>query len=204
MNCNKNSATAVFARGGQVKSGMTVNAALFPGTAPAITTLGTDLALLGTYISTAKGNSVIKSQRDVQTAKVYAELQSLQVIVNTVAAGNVATIGLSGFPASADPAPKVIPGQVIIKKAIQGSTELSAKIFIESLHQSPLTYVVRTTTVAGAGVNDPSWVTVLQTPSSRKLIVPGLVKNQQIYISVNASNTYGIGVFSDPMSFTAL
>ena len=204
MNCNKKSATAVFTRGGDVKAGMTTSAAMFPGTAAAIAALGTDLTQLGTYIGTARGNSVIKSLRDVLALKIYGELQLLLAPVNIAAAGNVATIGLSGFACSADAVLQTIPNQVIINKAVQWKTELSAKIFIESLKQPRLTYIVRTTTVAGAGVNDPSWVTVLQTPSSKKLIVPGLIKNQQIYISVNASSTHGIGTFSDPMSFTAL
>ena len=204
MGCKKSSANSVNTQGGKVKTEMTLNVASFAGTAVAVGILGTDLGLLAGFISNAKGNSAIKIQRDLQAVKVYGELQALLTIVNTVAAGNAATIALSGFPASGNTTPQAIPNQVIIKKAVQWKTELTAKIFIESLKQPHLTYVVRTTTVAGAGVNDPSWVTVLQVTSSRKLMVPGLIKNQQIYISVNASNAHGVGTYSDPMSFTAL
>ena len=204
MNCKKSSSTAVFERGGQVKSGMTINAASFPGTAVAVGILGTDLGILGGYIGTAKGNSVIKSLRDMQCAKVYAELQALLPPVNTVAAGNVGTIGLSGFPASADATPQAIPNQVIIKKIVPGKTALSAKIFIDSLKQPTLTYTVRVTTVAGAAPTDPSWVVALRTSNSRKLILTGLVSKQDIYISINAENLRGVGIFSDPMSFCAL
>jgi hypothetical protein len=203
MNCKKSSATEVFTRGGEVKAGMTTNAAMFPGTAAAITTLGTDLTLLGTYIGTARGNSVIKNLRDVLALKIYAELQALLVPVNIAAAGNVATIGLSGFPSSADVAPQTVPGQIIIKRIVRGTADLSAKIFIESLKQSYLTYTVRTTTVAGAGVNDPSWVIALIETNSRKLILTGLVKNQEIYIDIKAKNARGTGIYSDAMSFSA-
>jgi hypothetical protein len=203
MNCNKKSATAVFTRGGQVKSGLTTNAALFTGTAGPVAILGADLTLLGTYIGTAKGNSVIKSLRDVLAAKVYAEMQALLPPVNTVAAGNEATIGLSGFAASADSTPQAVPNQVIIKRIVPGKEDLSAKIFIESLKQPDLTFVVRTTTVAGAGINDPSWVTVLEISNSKKLILTGLVKNQEIFIDVKAKNKRGVGMYSDAMSFSA-
>lgn len=204
MNCKKSSAAAVFALGEQVKSGMTINAALFPGTTAAITTLGTDLTLLGVYIGTARGNSVIKSQRDVLAAKVYAELQLLLTPVNIAAAGNEATIGLSGFPSSADSTPSAVPNQVIIKKIIPGQTALSAKIFIDSLGQNNVMYSVRVTTIAGAVPTDPSWVVTLRTSSSRKLMLTGLVSKQDIYIDINAENIKGQGIYSDPMSFTAL
>jgi hypothetical protein len=203
MNCNKRSATAVFTRGGEVKAGMTANAPLFPGTGGAITTLGTDLTQLGTYIGTARGNSVIKSLRDVLAAKIYGELQLLLSPVNIAAAGNEATIGLSGFASSSDSTPQAVPGQVMIKRIVPGATELSAKILIVGLKQPHLTYIVRTTTVAGAPVNDPSWVVALRTTNSRKLILTGLIHNQDIYIEVNASNVAGVGLFSDPMMFSA-
>jgi hypothetical protein len=202
MSCKKTSSTAIFALGGQVKSEMTINALTFPGTAAAITTLGGDLTLLGGFISNAKGNSIVKNQRDVQAAKVYGQLQALLFAVNTVAMGNVATIALSGFPSSADATPQTVPGQVIIKKIVPWATELSAKILIAGLGQPHLTYIVRTTTVAGAPVNDPSWVTALRTTNSRKLILTGLIHNQDIYIEVNASNVAGVGIFSDPMMFS--
>ena len=203
MNCNKKSAVAVFTRGGDVKAGMTANASSFPGTAIAVAALGVDVTQLGTYIGTSKGNSVIRGLRDALTLKVYGELQLLLPPVNLAAAGSAAIIGLSGFPSSADSTPIAIPNQVIIKKIVPGKEDLSAKIFIESLKQSNLTYTVRTTTVAGAGINDPSWVTVLEISNSRKLILTGLIENQKIFIDVRAKNKRGIGMYSDVMSFSA-
>jgi hypothetical protein len=58
-------------------------------------------------------------------------------------------------------------------------------------------------TVSGAGINDPSWVTVLETSDSRKLILKGLIANQKIHIDVNAKNAKGKGMYSDAMSFSA-
>ena len=203
MNCNKKSAVAVFTRGGDVKAGMTTNASSFPGTAIAVAAVGVDITQLGVYIGTSKGNSVIKGLRDALALKIYGELQLLLPPVNLAAAGSAAIIGLSGFPSSLDTNPQAVPNKVIIKKIVAGVTELSAKIQIESLKQKHLTYTIRTTTVAGALPTDPSWVTVLLTPSSRKLILTGLVYSQILYISVNAFNTHGVGVFSDTVSFRA-
>ena len=59
------------------------------------------------------------------------------------------------------------------------------------------------TTVANASPEDPSWKVVLQTTSSRKLIIPNLVRNQDVYFDVNASNARGIGKFSDAMVYSA-
>ena len=203
MGCNKNQPIAINSTAIKVKTNMTLNAALFTGTSAAVTALGVEQGTLAGFIGTAKGNHTIIDQRNVQAVKVYGMLQALLFPVNTVANGNVATIDLSGFPSSLDSNPQAVPGKVSIKKIVPGVTELSAKIHIDSLKQSRLTYTVRTTTVAGAGVNDPSWVTVLQTHSSLKLILTGLIYSQTLYISVNAFNSHGVGVFSDTVSFRA-
>lgn len=187
----------------KVKNAMTLNASTFPGTAALVTTLGTDQGLFATYIAGAKGNTTIANQRNEQAPIILADLKALLIPVNAVAKGNSAIIALSGFPNSADPTPQSIPAQVVIKRIEDGPTSLSAKIFIESLKQSHLTYTVRTTTVAGAGVNDPSWKVVLQTTSSRKLIIPNLTHLQEIYVDVSASNAHGTGLYSDPMAFNA-
>jgi hypothetical protein len=203
MNCNKKSATAVFTRGGEVKSAMTTNASSFPGTAIAVAAVGVDITQLGVLIGTSKGNSVIRGLRDALALKIYGELQLLLPPVNIAAAGSEAIIGLSGFASSADSSPIAIPNQVIIKKIVPGKEDLSAKILIESLKQSNLTYIVRTTTIAGAPINDPSWVTVLETSNSKKLILTGLVENQKIFIDMKAKNKRGIGMYSDAMAFSA-
>lgn len=185
----------------RVKEGMLTNASLFPGTAAAVNKLKNDQLLFEDYIANAKGNHAILSQRNEQSKIVYADLQTLLHPVNTIAAGNVATIDLSGFPCSTDPAPRPVPDKVIIKRIVKGDTDLTAKIFIESLKQRNLTYTVRFTTVAGASVNDPTWKTILQVYSSKKLILPDLTPEQYMYISVSASNTAGAGIYSDPKPF---
>ena len=203
MGCTKLEAIAINTLAIKVKTNMTINAAIFPGTTAAITTLGADQAILAGFIGTAKGNHTVTDQRNVQAAKVYGELQALLFPVNTIANGNVATIDLSGFPSSLDSSPQAVPEKVVIKKIVPGETSLSAKIIIEGLKQPRLTYTIRTTTVAGAAENDPSWVTAMQTHSSRKLILTGLVYGQIIYASVNAFNAHGVGVFSNPEMFRA-
>jgi hypothetical protein len=187
----------------KVKNALILNASTFPGTATLVATLGTDQANFATYIAGAKGNATVTNQRNELAPTILADLQALLIPVNAIAKGNTAIIALSGFPNSADPTPQSIPAQVVIKRIVDGPTTLSAKIFIESLKQSRLTYTVRTTTVAGAGANDPSWKVVLQTTSSRKLIIPNLTHLQEIYIDVCASNAHGTGLYSDPMAFNA-
>ncbi len=187
----------------KVKNSMTTNASTFPGTAALVTTLSNDQALFATYIANAKGNTTVKNQRDEQAAIVLADLQNLLSPVNNVAKGNTAIIALSGFPNSADPTPQSIPAKIVIKRIVDGPTTLSAKIYIESLKQPRLTYTVRTTTVAGAGPNDPSWRVVLTTTSMKKLIIPNLTHLQEIYVDICAGNAHGTGLFSDPMPFSA-
>lgn len=187
----------------RVAEGMKENAVEFPGTEEEVATLNSGQQLLGQYIGTAKGNHVITNQRNEQAKKVHSILQSLQFQVNIAAAGNEAIIGLSGFPVSLDPNPKPVPEKVVIRKIVKGETDLSAKIYIESLKQRRLWYSVRTTTVAGAEINDPSWKEVLETTSSKGLIITGLIENKKIFISVNARNTRGKGAYSAPMSFSA-
>ena len=187
----------------KVKNALTTNASTFPGTAAQVTTLGTDQALFAIYVAGAKGNTTITNQRNEQALKVMTDLQALLGPVNTVAKGDTGIIALSGFPTSADPTPQSIPSKVVIKRIVDGATTLSAKIYIESLKLRNLTYTVRTTTVAGAGVNDPSWKVVLQTTNSHKLIIPNLTHLQEIYIDVSASNAHGTGLTSDPMTFSA-
>ena len=108
---------------------------------------------------------------------------------------------MSGFLSSIDPAPQPIPNKAVIKRIVKGETDLYAKIYIESLKQRNLMYTVRITTVAGAPVNDPSWKTALQTYSLKKLVLSDLILLQDIYISVNASNTAGMGIFSDSIHY---
>ena len=186
-----------------VKEKMTDNAAAFPGTATAVNKLKDDQLLFETLISTSRGNHAIRSQRNEQAKIVHEDLRLLLNPVNAIAEGNEATIALSGFPSSLDPSPQPIPSRVMIKKITSGKTELSAKISIESLKLRYLTFSVRVTTVPGAAINDPSWKEVLRTTSSYKLVLPDLIRKEDIFISVNASNKYGEGIYSEPTPFTA-
>ena len=185
----------------RVAERMKENAEKFPDTAEEVDTLNTEQQLLGQYIGTAKGNHVITNLRNEQAKVVHGLLQSLQHKVNVVADGDIATVGLSGFTVSSDPNPKPVPDKVIIRKIVKGKTDLSAKIFIESLKQRRLWYYVRTTSVAGAGINDPSWKEVLRTTSSKRLIISNLTHKEYVYISVNARSTAGEGMYSEAMSF---
>ena len=110
-------------------------------------------------------------------------------------------IAQSGFDSSADPTPQSIPVKVIIKWIENGKTTQTAKIFIEPMGQHGLTFHIRITTAANAAVNDPSWVTVLQTTSSKELIVPNLTRGKEVFIQVNAMNAAGTGLWSEAIPF---
>jgi hypothetical protein len=187
----------------KVGAALAINGASFPGIATGLTKLNTDQAKLSTLMGTAKGNKTIKDQRILQSELVYADLQALAAIVNSVASNNLGLIDLSGFPNSANPTPQPIPNQIVIKRIVDAKTALTAKIYILSLKQKRLNYTVRMTTVANAPADDASWKVVLQTTSSRKLIIPNLVRNQDVYFDVNASNARGVGKFSDAMVYSA-
>ena len=184
-----------------IKEKMLENAAEFPGTSVAVNKLKDDQLLFEDLIFTSKGNSAITAQRNEQAKTVHEDLRLLLDPVNIIAAGNEGTIGLSGFPCSLDPSPQPIPNKVVIRRIVKGETDLYAKVYIESLKQRNLMYTVRITTVAGAPVNDPSWEIALQTYSLKKLVLTDLTFLQDIYISVNASNTAGRGIFSDSIHY---
>ena len=185
----------------QVKKGMTDNAATFPGTAVDVTKLSDDQALYATYIAGAKGNTVVKAQRNSMALVILDDLQKLLPPVNIVANGDPAIIAQAGFDSSADPTPHSIPKQVVIKRMVNGAENQTAKIYIEAMGQSGLTFQVRITTVPNAASNDPSWVLVLQTTSSKKLIIPNLTRGKEVFIQINAMNAAGIGIWSDAKPF---
>ena len=187
-----------------VKEKMIENAAEFPGTSLAVNKLKNDQLLFEDLILTSKGNSAITAQRNEQAKTVHEDLRLLLDPVNVIAAGNEGTIGLSGFPSSLDPTPQPIPDRVMIRKVTPGKTELSAKLYIESLKLRYLMFRVRVTTVPGATIDDPSWKEVLRTSSSYKLVLTDLIRLETIYISVNAYNKHGEGIYSEPIRFTAI
>jgi hypothetical protein len=185
----------------RVKNNLSKNIADFPGITEALDKLDTDLALYSIQVGMAKGNTTITKQRNSQAVIILADLHSLADLVNAIAKGDVVIIALSGFDNSLDPSPHAIPVKVIIKRIVNGVSNLTAKIFIESMGQRNLTYNVRITTVTNAPIDDPGWVQVLQTTSSKKLIVPNLIRGQEIFVQINALNAAGTGLWSETMPF---
>jgi hypothetical protein len=185
----------------KVIDGLTENAAEFPDATDGVTKLKTDQALYAKQIGTAKGNATITKQRNMQADIILADLQALGIVVDEVADGDVGIIALSGFDSSLDPSPKSIPEKVVISRVINGAITQTAKIFIESTGQTNLVFHVRISTVANAPVNDPSWVTVLQTTNSRELIIPNLTRGKEVFIQVNAMNAAGTGLWSEAFPF---
>jgi len=138
--------------------------------------------------------------RDGQSVTLYGLLKQEANYVNVTAPGDEGKLKLSGFPVSKEPAPKEIPGQVIIKRAVDGPNPNSIKFFIESLKQSGLVYKIQTSKTPDI---ESSWVTVTTVKSMRKLIVPGLTLNVLNYYRIGATNSHGDGKWSKAFPFTA-
>jgi hypothetical protein len=166
INCAVRAHVKLSKRALRVYNNMTANSAIFPGTSADVTQLGTDQVLYASYIADAKGDDKVKAQRNTMAETIMGDLKALLSPVDKVANNDPAIIALSGFDSSAEPTPHSIPVKVVIKRIVNGETNLSGKIYIEPMGQTGLTFNVRITTVANAGVNDPSWVLVLQTTNS--------------------------------------
>lgn len=185
----------------KVISGLTTNAATFPGTAPAVTTLTTENNKLTPLIANAPGNRLIKDQRDAQTVKVYNLLTPLVATVTQIAAGKLEIIDLSGFPASAEPTPQPIPDQVVIQRITDGKTQQSAKVYINPVGLRNLIYTIQVTKTSPTSAMDSTWTVALTTKNSRNIVLENLERGKEIFIQINATNARGTGLWSEPISF---
>ena len=201
INCTTKAHVKLNKKARKVITNMTTNAATFPGTATSVAKLQADQVLYEGYIANAKGNDEVMKQRNSMALTIMDDLKALLSPVDDAAKNDPAIIAQSGFDSSADPTPHSIPVKVIIKRIVNGETSQTAKIFIEPMGQHGLTFHIRVTTVANAPVNDPSWVTVVQTTSSKELIVPNLSRGKEVFIQVNAMNAAGTGLWSEVFPF---
>ena len=185
----------------KVKNNMITNAGVFPDAAADLALLKTEQELFGTLIADAKGNSLVKKQRNTLAKKILLRLKILVMHVNLVAEGDPTIIILSGFDCSADPIRHPIPVKVVIRRVVNGASNRTAKIYIEAMGQTGLTFNVRVTTIANAVVDDLNWKTVLQTTNSKELVIPDLIRGKEVFITINASNASGTGLWSEAAPF---
>ncbi len=197
LNGSKNAA-AVHALAVKVFQEMTNNSVTFPGPPFPLVDLQAAIAQLEVLMGeAATGNHQKVEDRNQQSAKVYNMLRSLAGYVNSIAQGDRNIVLLSGFDASDDPSPVPIPDKIIIRRVDRGETPHSAKIHIENPNNEEI-FIVQ---VCDAPLDEASFRTVLQSTSSRRLILENLVKGKEIFIRVAGQNARGQGEWSDPASF---
>lgn len=199
MGCTPKQPSKVLTLVSRVHDGYNDNLTVFATPVPTLIILAAGRDDLGLLIAEAKGNHQKKIERDEKCIEVYNLLINDAIpYVNSIANGDQSIINLSGFRANKEPSPKGIPAKVVIKKVIDGKSPNSAKIIIENMG-SELLYKVQTSPyVAGS---EPSFAPALETTSSRKLLLENLTKGREILIRVAASNTKGMGEWSENYSF---
>jgi hypothetical protein len=133
-------------------------------------------------------------------------LQLERNYVNFVAQGDRAIILLSGFDASNDPLPLPIPDAPAIRRIDDGLIPLSAKILLVNqsgpviVKKRNLWYIVQMSTTP---LEQDSFKTVLFTSNSRKLIITGLIRLQEVFFRVAVLNAHGQGNWSPCVPFVA-
>jgi hypothetical protein len=199
MGCTPQQPIKVHTLVSRVIDGYTDNPTVFVTPIPDLHLLESERDLLGLHIAEAKGNHQKKIERDEKSVDVYNLLINKGIpYVNSIANGDQAIINLSGFRANKAPTPKGIPAKVVIKKVTDGDTNESAKIIIANMG-SGLTYKVQTSVVVKGAA--PSYIPAMESTSSRKLVLENLEKGKEILIRIAASNTKGMGDWSEPYSF---
>jgi hypothetical protein len=199
MGCTPKEPVKVHTLVSRVIDGYKDNPTVFVTPVPDVADLIIGRDLLSLHIAEAKGNHQKKIERDEKSVEVYNLLINEAIpYVNSIANGDESLINLSGFRANKAPTPKGIPAKVVIKKVTDGKTPESAKITLANMG-SGLTYKVQISVVVPG--TSPSYAPAMESTSSRKLVLDSLEKGKEILIRVAASNTKGMGDWSEPYSF---
>lgn len=195
------------ALGNKVITNLAANAATFPAPDPAIAQLQAVSNTFATQIGQAKTGDHQKVQlRNATAVKFLGMLQTERNYINKIAQGDKSIILLSGFDASAEPTPLGIPDATAIQKITDGPIPLSAKILLARItnplmaNKPKFTYIVQSSTTP---LNPDSFKTVLITQNSRNLVIPNMVRLQEIFFRVAAMNSHGQGEWSPPVVFVA-
>ncbi|MBP7497965.1 MAG: fibronectin type III domain-containing protein [Bacteroidales bacterium] len=176
-----------------------LNVSIFNNPNPTLEEMETQVDVLQNYIDLVNGgdHSYI-GMRNEATALLYRMNQQQLIYVNQVANGNVGILELSGYDISDEPNPRPIPDQVIIKKIVPGKTAKTAKIFIVSMEQVRLNFIVQMTTTPEL---EDSWKQILLKSNSNNIIISDLIHGQEVWFRVCAYNPAGTGLWSVPVSF---
>jgi len=191
--------------GTKVTDNMGFNPATFPNPDPMLSSLQSTCEELEILMGEAETGDHQKVQaRNKKALEYYSMLQIERNYVNNVAQGDRAVILLSGFDACNDPLPLPVPDTPAIKRIDDGPLPLSAIILL--INQSGpnikkkrnVWYIVQMSTTL---LVPESFETVLTKTNSRKLIIPGLVRLQEVFFRVAAMNTHGQSNWSACVSY---
>jgi len=184
----------------KVIKGLTDNVAIYATPAPPVGDLNSSNVLLEKKIVTYESDKSKLKRLDMegQAKDVHKILKDLTGYVSGVTSDQK-TILLSGFDADKEPEKRNVPkDKIVIKRIDDGPTALSAKIFLEKMPEGNFVdrYKVEKSD------DDKSFSLVLETGSSRKLIIPGLTKNKEVFFRVIGGNTHGYGQPSESVGYT--
>ena len=193
-----------------ITQGIYVNTSLFTGIPVNISVFQPAVTKLGNLISQAKGNSNIIKQRDEQADTVHGYLLTLLNYSIPICNHVQANITLSGFDASNEPMPAVVPPAPVITKVTEGKAVGTYKAHLKRRSKKGIAvskshadktrarYTVQTTTTP---LIEGSWVTVLEGAASNKLILTKGIVAGKNYIRVYGINSAGKGQPSNPFLF---
>ena len=182
-----------------VASALTLNATTYSAPDPTVVAILAQVAILQGYINEVEdGDHSKKDLRDEASETLYAMLQQGLVYVNKIGNHDRGILALSGYPVSAEPAPRPIPEQVVIKRIVDGKESNSAKIYIDPIGQTDVRFEIQATTTPDVLT---SWHEVLGESNSFQLIISNLVLDQKVWYRVRACNANGNGAWSVAVSF---
>ncbi|HEX7412478.1 MAG TPA: hypothetical protein VF411_00430, partial [Bacteroidia bacterium] len=184
----------------------TTNASLFPLVEPAISVLQAEVTIFANAIAAAKGGGLeATAVRNKEAIKVHGLLKAGLPYINLIAAGDKATILLSGYDASKEAEPATIPAEPVIKEIKEGPIHGSIQAFLAKTTSALLTKRVRRTLIVEmkpTSAADSAYKTVLITGSKFKLIVPNLTKGVEQDFRISAMNAKGTSKHSNVVSHT--
>ncbi len=179
--------------------GLNGNVSIYATPSPDTMTLEKENSKLKLLIIAYDGDKSTQKRlaMEKQAKVVHKNLKDLTGYVSSVTVDKDEIL-LSGFQADKAPENHTIPkDRLVIKRVEDGKEVNSAKIFIEKIPAGNFIdrYKVETSSDGAA------WALVVETGSSRKLIVPGLKKLVEVFIRVTGGNTYGFSKPSEAVTF---
>ncbi|MBI3501446.1 MAG: fibronectin type III domain-containing protein [Bacteroidetes bacterium] len=205
MHCTPKQFGKLFQLLNKVIGKLTANSNIYGNPDPSLGVLQNEVVPFEKAIADAKkGGSEATEARNKEALKVHGLLKEELTYVNKVAKNDKDTILLSGFDASEEPEPAEVPDAPVIKKIDDGDSPGTAKIFLAKTtsplltKKQKLTFIIEMTTTVS---DESSFKTVLLTHNSKKLIVPNLVRGQEVFIRISVMNARGQSNWSTVVSF---